>query len=216
MNNKGFTIVELAIVLVVIGIILAMAVKASGLVFAARVRNDVAKLNKFEAAVMTGYTITGMLPEGTLAYKGTNARIDESFYIDRGLLTNADFEILVSSYSGGWDDNDTLWVLVRCRTGYYDNTSLTPPEVHRYSVADNNGQNVCAVSNLNSNSVFGAMDVGLACEIEIMKDDENFNTGAGHEWEGSTGISTSAPMDFRDCWNAETNLGYVPYTFQVM
>ena len=66
MNNKGFTIVELAIVLVVIGIILAMAVKATGLMHAARVRNDVAKLNKFEAAVMTGYTITGMLPEEML------------------------------------------------------------------------------------------------------------------------------------------------------
>ncbi len=49
--KKGFTIVELAIVLVVIGIILAMAVKGKALVETARYKAEINKIRKLEAAV---------------------------------------------------------------------------------------------------------------------------------------------------------------------
>jgi prepilin-type N-terminal cleavage/methylation domain-containing protein len=59
--KKGFTIVELAIVLVVIGIILGMAVKGKALLHSARIKAEVAKLNKFEAAVATYFAKTGTI-----------------------------------------------------------------------------------------------------------------------------------------------------------
>ena len=59
MKVKGFTIVELAIVLVVIGIILGMAVKGKSLVDAARVKADLARIHKVESATAIYYAKTG-------------------------------------------------------------------------------------------------------------------------------------------------------------
>ena len=88
MKMKGFTIVELAIVLVVIGIIIGMAVKGKSLVDAARVKADLARIYKIEAATAVYYTKTG----GDLPV--FNPTVPERREIlDMGLITERDVNL---------------------------------------------------------------------------------------------------------------------------
>lgn len=61
-KNDGFTLVELAIVLVVIGLILGMAFKGKDLIDGAKVKNLAAQYNKVVAAANTFYEKYGFYP----------------------------------------------------------------------------------------------------------------------------------------------------------
>lgn len=61
-NSKGFTLVELAIVLVVIGLILGMAFKGRDLIDGAKVKSLAAQYNKIVAAANTFYEKYGFYP----------------------------------------------------------------------------------------------------------------------------------------------------------
>ncbi|MDQ5888705.1 MAG: hypothetical protein QG667_1999, partial [Pseudomonadota bacterium] len=61
-RQTGFTLVELAIVLVVIGLILGMAFKGKDLIDSAKVKNLAAQYNKIVAASNTFYEKYGSYP----------------------------------------------------------------------------------------------------------------------------------------------------------
>jgi prepilin-type N-terminal cleavage/methylation domain-containing protein len=73
-GKKGFTFVELAIVLVIIGIIMGMALKGRSLIEGAKTRSEVRKLEKIQAAVSGWYSNTG-----TAATPMEFWRLDESY-----------------------------------------------------------------------------------------------------------------------------------------
>jgi prepilin-type N-terminal cleavage/methylation domain-containing protein len=57
--KKGFTFVELAIVLVIIGIIMGMALKGRSLIEGAKIRSEVRKLDRIQAAMAGWFGNTG-------------------------------------------------------------------------------------------------------------------------------------------------------------
>ncbi len=61
-RQRGFTLVELAIVLVIIGLILGMAFKGTDLIDGAKVKNLAAQYNKFVAGFNTFYEKYGFYP----------------------------------------------------------------------------------------------------------------------------------------------------------
>ncbi len=61
-SNRGFTLVELAIVLIIIGLILGMVFKGRQLIDSAKVKHLVAQYNKIQAAVNTFYERYGFYP----------------------------------------------------------------------------------------------------------------------------------------------------------
>lgn len=67
--RKGFTLVELAIVLVIIGFLIAMGVKGTELIKEARAQKEAYKFNKISAAIGTIYNKYGYLP-----YDGWNGK----------------------------------------------------------------------------------------------------------------------------------------------
>ncbi|MDR2401230.1 MAG: prepilin-type N-terminal cleavage/methylation domain-containing protein, partial [Deferribacteraceae bacterium] len=60
--RKGFTLVELAVVLLIIGLILGLAVKGGTLIDSARIKSEVRKLEKFQTAISAYVGRTGGLP----------------------------------------------------------------------------------------------------------------------------------------------------------
>jgi prepilin-type N-terminal cleavage/methylation domain-containing protein len=92
--KKGFTLVELSIVMVVIGLIIGMALKGKSLLDSATIRNEVNKLSLMQSAVATLLTTSssdGSLNElpkdnDTLAYDF----IENRFLINKGLLSAKD------------------------------------------------------------------------------------------------------------------------------
>lgn len=68
-GQKGFTLIELAIVLVIIGIILGAVLKGQDLIEGAKVKRVIAFSNKWEAPIWTFYDKKGYFPGDTDATK---------------------------------------------------------------------------------------------------------------------------------------------------
>ena len=59
-NSKGFTLVELAVVLVIIGIILGAVIKGNDLIENAKVKGVIQAPTKWEVPIMTFYDKKGL------------------------------------------------------------------------------------------------------------------------------------------------------------
>lgn len=65
-NSKGFTLVELAVVLVIIGIILGAVIKGNDLIENAKVKGVIQAPTKWEVPIMTFYDKKGYFPGDTV------------------------------------------------------------------------------------------------------------------------------------------------------
>ena len=72
-NSKGFTLVELAVVLVIIGIILGAVIKGNDLIENAKVKGVIQAPTKWEVPIMTFYDKKGYFP-GDQETAGTGAK----------------------------------------------------------------------------------------------------------------------------------------------
>jgi prepilin-type N-terminal cleavage/methylation domain-containing protein len=63
-NNKGFTLIEMAIVLVIIGIIIGAVVKGGDLIENAKDKQVMGEINTIKAAYYTYYDKKGVIPTG--------------------------------------------------------------------------------------------------------------------------------------------------------
>ncbi len=169
MCRKGFTLLELTIVLVVIGLIMGMAIKGKTLVDSAKVRAEVVKMGKFETAVYTYFSKTGssLPPLDT-----STGRYDASSLITIGALGQRDY------YSEMANDN---WTLVAC--------GMQPAG---FSVAAT-GSEVCARIGLADHIKVPAR---LACSIEKMLDDDDLSTGTGRVQAGAANFTQDV---YNDC-----------------
>jgi len=61
-NNKGFTLIEMAVVLVIIGIILGAVIKGNDLIENAKVKGVIQAPTKWEVPIMTYYDKKGAFP----------------------------------------------------------------------------------------------------------------------------------------------------------
>lgn len=94
-NNKGFTLVEMAIVLVIIGIILGAVIKGNDLIAGAQTKSVVQMPSKWEVPIWGFYDKLGYLP-GDSGKTGTL----QSFAQLQTDLTNASFAVPSSSVNG--------------------------------------------------------------------------------------------------------------------
>ena len=169
MSRKGFTMLELAIVLVVIGLILGMAIKGKTLIDSAKVRAEVIKISKFEAALYSYFVKSGnSLPP----IDASTGRYDTAGLIATGALGQRDF------YSEMAGDN---WTLVAC--------DMQPGSVN----VSASGADVCLRAGITEHKKVPAK---LACSIEKMLDDENLAMGLGRVQSGANNFSQEA---YNDC-----------------
>jgi hypothetical protein len=187
---------------VVIGIILGMAVKGKALVDAARMRAEVAKINKFEAAAYIFYADTNNLPDN----ESGQPYILASTFVNKELLTNGDFDEKISGQG---------WAFYRCSP---DNA--TPSEFFEPA---GSGGNVCVTGNAAANVEDGTVNTTLTdievptrlvCNIEIMKDDENTTNGEGRGWTTAIAETETTQANYRNCDNYTTGES-VNYAFRV-
>jgi prepilin-type N-terminal cleavage/methylation domain-containing protein len=115
--RKGFTFVELAIVLVIIGIIMGMAIKGRQLIESAKTRSEVRKLEKIQSSVAGWLSSTGSDSTPT-DYKRLNAGYEGGDTLAKSHITGAGVlwldlgqlgEVTSSTRSNSYGDN---WSMV--------------------------------------------------------------------------------------------------------
>ena len=211
-RKNGFTIVELAIVLVVVGIILAMAIKGKQLVDAARDRAELGKIMKLEAAtaiynsyvhgnfmdMLKGQTSTG----GIVAVGVAPLRIEDMERLN--IITfeqlKSRYKLIIASgeYSGTYD---TYWMGIYCtKRPASNNTHRWMPTGPAYT-EDRGSRNIC--STLIIEEPVPGIDYSetpvsrrMVCLIEDFLDDRNMDTGSGLK----TGMTAQMqPEEMKDC-----------------
>lgn len=200
--KKGFTLVELAIVLIVIGLLLGMAFKGKALVDAARIKAEVNKVEKLGTAINVYYSKYDTLPGvrgGTIALPGGGTATDNSSaavyqtLVNEGMLKDTDFKSTNSA---------SYWIFVGCND---DNGSWAPA-----TISEN--VNLCVYRSSSAPSTYttavnatsDATTSGVSvCQLETILDDKNLQGGDGRIKKGGipSGVDNSS-------WNCSDTTKY--------
>jgi type II secretory pathway pseudopilin PulG len=176
--------VELAIVLVVIGIIAAMAIGGTDVLANAQVRSEVNKLSKFESALSTYRAANNKFPK---ALSGTDRRLNTLALVGLGV----DAKDLKSKFSED-TQNDTAYQLQYCAPDP-DNTSGAGFEIGTAEASNiclNIGLGVVA-DGTNEAALDNPIHSLIVCNTELLLDDENILTGSART-HNDGGISTTS------------------------
>lgn len=188
--KKGFTLVEMAIVIVVIGVLLTFAVKGKGIVETARIKKDVNKILKIKTAFASYYgkyhVVPGVRPDIN------NIRNNDIYrdLIKEGLLKSDDFKRSMANtyyHFVGCDRESYGWSY-----GSMGKASLNAPLpyvclVESPTLPENNDS-----SNLRGLDVYVLLrDI---CYYETLLDDKDVLTGEGRMTRGD-----SANLGTYDC-----------------
>lgn len=171
-TKKGFTLVELAIVLVVIGILLGLVLKGKSVIDAANSRAEVARLSKIRTAVQSYFTKYDRLP----GLKGATAVSSRDVYnalIDDELLSPKDFIA----------DDGKYWLFIGCTTTAATglNKRWTPATIQSSAglCAYLSGGLPEAQTSTNNSIVDNKFDGPFICQIESSLDDMSSTNGLG-------------------------------------
>ncbi len=204
--KKGFTLIELAIALMVIGLILAMAMKGRSVVESAELKSDINKIKKVSTAITTYYSKHEVLPgkeaSGSIAYTNTKM-LDDLF--EESSVTLDDFYL----------STENAYInVVGCNKPWWGEDGGYRIIANNFNGEAGTGGMCMVISTVSPDKVEGTADIkykttnSLACHIEKMLDDESFVTGHGL-WGESMGASG---MDLpEDCYDEPLNVGNYAY-----
>lgn len=199
MSRKAFTMYEMAIVLVIIGIIMGMLVKGSSMIRTAELRKELWKIEKIRAALSVFERQTSATP-ANIAEDTNNARYKEAIgeLVDSGLISDSDF---VSNF----DIKDTRWALFPCKTTgnvYTDTGSLLCVALYRGTI------NNPPVAGLRT----GSTPYSVVGGYELYFDDNNTNAGIARLRNGAKETSREI---FREYLSRSDNISSTEYDIKV-
>ncbi|AZN37218.1 prepilin-type N-terminal cleavage/methylation domain-containing protein [Iodobacter ciconiae] len=188
-KQSGFTLVELAIVLVIIGLILGMAFKGKDLIDGAKVKSAQTSANKIQSGMNIYFERYGAYPgDGCPAGTTTPAGCIAA---RNGLLTAAEGLTTLPLLTG---------------TNILSASDIRSPFGVNWAVAVGGAGNTTANRNYLTltTTVTAAADVRLVCAMDQQFDDGVPTTGNIR----STGLYAPAPPAIFDCWamNAQASL----------
>jgi type II secretory pathway pseudopilin PulG len=187
MNKKfAFSLVELTIVLLIVGLILGIALKGQIIIESARLRSEVRKIEKLQSSLANYVNRQNKLPpviSNTIQY-------DMQTLIAGGYVQKNDTLVSISATGAG--DNYS-WKYFAClNSADNDNYSWDFPLPGNLLMA-----NICISTSNEDNSSIN-MDGLLNCTIEVSIDDKNYRGGNGRLGKSGT---PPANLDFNKCDN---------------
>lgn len=191
-RQTGFTLVELAIVLVVIGLILGMAFKGKDLIDSAKVKNLAAQYNKIVAASNTFYEKYGSYPGDGCSANGNPATVAACNGTRNGVIDDA-------------NEAAAFWVLLVQRTNILTAADRRSVFGQDWNISDDNigaaNANASRTGNRGNNYLYigqaptdSASDMRFVCALDRLIDDGVAGTGL---IRSNTGVNYNANTD---CW----------------
>ncbi len=175
MNRKGFTLVEVAIVLIIIGIILGMVFKGRQLIDSAKIKSLETNYNKIQTAVNTFYDRYGFYPgDGCNANETSPANCSGT---KNGLIDTSD------EYSAFW----TLLI---------DGTGLLTAADRKTITGNNWDITYSNVNGKNADWLKSSFDTRYICDLDRKIDDGVYNSGIIQAAGRGVNYNTSV-----DCWS---------------
>ena len=196
-SHTGFTLVEMAIVLVIIGIILGMAFKGRDLIDGAKVKSIGAQLNRISAALNIYQERYNVLPgDGCPANSGGNAlcvgRSGANGSISSGVESAVAWTQLTTT-TGILSANDQTLAIGQRLSFWADASS--------YPVSSSPAPGIWVAT---MDSLFGASDARYLCALDLAIDDGLPQTG---------NIRSSSPNGAAypnsDCWQLNATYDYL-------
>ena len=195
----GFTLVEMAVTILLIGLVMVMIARGFSVYEAAKVRKEINKIKTFESALMAYSDFSGGELPGVL---GGDGRLDMSGVIQMGMIP-------ASIFKSDMDGMNFNWVLIPCSRSGYPGDPINEYIIDGHLVSFN----ICALANSTdplTSSLNYVMDSKLVCFLESVLDDKNTRKGLGL---GLQYADTSG--DYNKYDNCSTLKGYQSYAFLV-
>ena len=195
----GFTLVEMAVTILLIGLVMVMIARGFSVYEAAKVRKEINKIKTFESALMAYSDFSGGELPGVL---GGDGRLDMSGVIQMGMIP-------ASIFKSDMDGMNFNWVLIPCSRSGYPGDPINEYIIDGHLVSFN----ICALANSTdplTASLNYVMDSKLVCFLESVLDDKNTRKGLGL---GLQYADTSG--DYNKYDNCSTLKGYQSYAFLV-
>jgi len=183
-NSKGFTLIELSIALVVIGIILGMVFKSRQLIEGARVKNMAAQYNKIIGGMNIYYERYG-------SYPGDGC----------GSATPADYAACTNAKDGrlaGGNEDDAFWVQLITNSKILSGADQNTPFGSQYTIYSGTVHGDDA-DWLSANNVA----LTYLCALDAMIDDGNADEGYIKDSNNANSYDSGD-----DCWSLTGN-GYL-------
>jgi prepilin-type N-terminal cleavage/methylation domain-containing protein len=187
MNKFAFSLVELTVVLLIIGLILAIALKGQIIIESARLRSEIRKIEKLQNSFANYVNRQNKLPPvvpGSTAYD-IEALIKDGYIPKQDTLAGIKADNAADGYS---------WKYFACL-----NEKGTGDDNYSWKQASVSSNlllaNVCVAMADNTTEI-GSMDGLLNCTIEASLDDKNYRGGNGRIKSDST---QPDDIDFDNC-----------------
>ncbi|MDR2104846.1 MAG: prepilin-type N-terminal cleavage/methylation domain-containing protein [Deferribacteraceae bacterium] len=191
--RKGFTLVELSIVMVVIGLLIGMALKGKSLLESATIRSEVNKLSLMQSAVAALLSTSsgdGSLNELPMDNSSKSYHfIENSFLVNKGLLSYKDI-----SY------NNKQHEILFCK--YKSTADPSGPYVE--DDADPSDNMLCAFTPDN-------WPLKFHCVAEAALDDQDVKEGKGRSGFTSMEVGGVNQGELYDCNKSEKKIGRYSY-----
>jgi prepilin-type N-terminal cleavage/methylation domain-containing protein len=180
MKNKGFSVVEIAIVLVIMGILSIIVIQSLSILSTAKVKKELAAISKLEAGLLNYVSAMSALPE----YDGNKVKTD--LMIRQHYINASDLDSAVHK--------NQKWEYHAC------GLSSTWYVADKSEVYFSQGDMLC----LRIDS--GFMNKELTCMIEDQNDDRDLFRGKGRTTNAADTIDNSS---WQDCQQARGTVSYM-------
>jgi competence protein ComGC len=127
-EKKGFTVYELAIVLIVVGLIMGLVLKATSIIDVGTLKRECAKFENMRSAFTIYYKLYKGLPGGDNITLLRNSSIAKNQLIQAGLLNESDFRVAINPAA----DEGYRYYYTRCIADDGSKTLINSGEFYSY------------------------------------------------------------------------------------